>query len=230
MIEIKNIDVWGFEHAIRGMRNPFKSWELSDSEYCFGLSDDYCKFCSHWKDETKECASSKGVYAVGEKDLKLMCKLYEGGTEHRKFLRQIFVSMDIKAPLYWWKEFDTYKIGIVANSESTMHTITKEKLGLEDFSCEEIKEEYRPAFCQILNVCNEILEKAEADKAEWYSLIQMLPSSFNQTRTVTMNYENVFNILRQRGSHKLREWKVLCTTFLTTLPYVKWIVRGIKNV
>ncbi len=215
MIKVEHIEVWGWEHAIRGMRNPMNSWDKSDTVY--GLGED------RYTDMT-----------IGPNDLSLMQKLFKGGTEHRKYLRQIFVSLDITAPLYWWKEFDTYKVGTVANSCSTMHKIQAKKFVMDDFSHEHLLGEVNngsivedsPLGClrktvAMLNNCRDrYLENPT--KLLWWQMIQLLPSSYNQRRTVTMSYENVFTILRQREGHKLDEWNLLWEIF-KGLPYVKEI-------
>ena len=195
MIKVENIDVWGFEHAIRGMRNPMNSWNKSDSKNCLGK-------------EFVDCTA---------------------GTEHRKYLRQIFVSMDITAPLYWWKEFDTYKVGTVANSCSTMHKIAAKEFELDDFSHEHIEvgmssDIWLDCFYQtieILNIAREEYLKTK-NKDYWWQMIQLLPSSYNQKRTVTMNYENVVSMIHQRTGHKLDEWNDF-VDILKNLPYVKEI-------
>lgn len=205
MIQTTHIEVWGWEHAIRGMRNPLNSWDKSDTVY--GLGED------RYND-----------MVIGENDLSLMQRLFKGGTEHRKYLRQIFVSLDITAPLYWWKEFDTYKVGTVANSCSTMHKIQAKEFTLDDFSHEHLVGKSVAALKVLLDAMN--LERehylATKDKDCWWQMIQLLPTSYNQKRTVTMSYENVFTILRQRKGHKLDEWNILCETLLK-LPYVKQI-------
>ncbi len=208
MIKVESIDVWGFEHAIRGMRNPMNSWRLSDSNF-----------------------DLNGVhFSVGKMDLNLMRKLYEGGPEHRKYLRQIFVSMDITAPLYWWKEFDTYKVGTVANSCSTMHKIHAKEFELDDFSCEHLidfhgKGEFSTmgVILQDLNWSREKYLETN-NKEYWWQMIQLLPSSYNQKRTITMNYENVVTIIKQRVGHKLTEWEDFCI-ILKGLPYIKEIME-----
>lgn len=200
MIIVKNIETWGWKHAVRGMRNPLNSWHKSDSV----LSD----LGNH----------------IGEKDLDLMKRLYKAGTEHRKYLRQVFVSMDITAPLYWWKEFDTYKIGTTANSTSTMHTLVKDDLSLMDFSTDQLSDYNFEELQNIIDTINaEINDYNEThDKTHWWQAVLLLPSCFNQKRTVTMNYENVFTMLKQREGHKLDEWNVFCEQ-LKALPYVKEI-------
>lgn len=203
MIKIENIETWGFEHAIRGMRNPLNSWGKSDSFFY-----------------------ENGTHTVlGEEDLSLMHRLYKAGNEHRKYLRQIFVSMDITAPLYWWKEFDTYKVGTVANSCSTMHTIHKKEFELNDFSHEHLNSESVNRLKFLLELLNIYRESyiVSQDKQDWWQLIQLLPSSYNQRRTVTMNYENVVNIIHQRSGHKLDEWNKFVEV-LKSLPYIKEIM------
>jgi hypothetical protein len=208
MIKTDNIEVFNFRGAIRGMRNPLNSWDKSDSKYSvFNFND--CEV---------DCA-------VGNNDLVLMNKLYKAGSEHRKFARQIFVSMDITAPLYWWKEFDTYKIGTTSNSCSTMHTIHKKKFEFDDFSHEHLNE-HSMAVLEILigelNIYREAYIKTK-NKAKWWHMIQLLPTSYNQTRTITMSYENIFNIIKQRTNHKLDEWNTLVKVF-KDLPYVREIM------
>lgn len=199
MIQIGNVDVWGFEHAIRGMRNPLNSWSKSDSD-------------------TK-------LLVIGEADLDLMRRLYKAGSEHRKYLRQIFVSMDVTAPLYWWKEFDTYKVGTVSNSCSTMHTIHKKEFTLDDFSCEHLLYEWQSELSNTIAMLNQAREwyLSSKDKKWWWQMIQLLPSSYNQKRTLTMNYENVVSIIKQRSGHKLDEWNDFIAE-LKKLPYITEIM------
>ena len=202
MIKVEKIDYWGFEHAIRGMRNPFNSWDKSDSAII------------PWDESSSE---------FGKNDLGLMKRLFNAGTEHRKYLRQIMVSMDITAPLYWWKEFDTYKVGTVANSCSTMHTIHKKDFTEDDFSCEHLTENNKKWWLnETINALNKARKEylSDASKESWWQLIQMLPSSYNQKRTVTMNYENVVTIIKQRSNHRLDEWNDLIKE-LKTLPCIK---------
>lgn len=203
MITLKYADIWGFEHAVRGMRNPMNSWDKSDT---FVDSD---------------------LVLLGKKDKELMKRLIHAGTSHRKFLRQIFVSVDITAPLYWWKEFDTYKVGTVANSCSTMHKIHDKEFTLDDFSCEHLNRIGTSTLWEMIDTLNTARtlylkggsyrgEYYDAkDKEVWWQMIQLLPSSYNQKRTVTMNYENLLNIYETRRNHKLDEWKDFC----------KWIER-----
>lgn len=246
MIKVENIDVWGFEHAIRGMRNPMNSWDKSDSKngcckpsnYTEHISCDDCPY----SEIDIQC---KPYYHIGENDLDLMKRLYQAGTEHRKYLRQIFVSMDITAPLYWWKEFDTYKIGTVSNSCSTMHKIAAKEFELDDFSHEYLFPQnsiyMTPDFYNMgdpifspystltilidcLNACRQKYLETK-DKQWWWQLIQLLPSSYNQKRTITMNYENVVTIIKQRTNHKLDEWNKLVEVFKTCLPYIRDIME-----
>lgn len=225
MIKVENVKVFNFEGAIRGMRNPLDSWDKSDSHFDYPS----CDSCPH--DGKKKCSLFDCV-VIGKNDLDLMQRLYKCGTEHRKYLRQIFVTMDIVAPLYWWKEFDTYKIGTVANSCSTMHTIHKKPFTIDDFSHEHLScidigagigSPYQQLkdIIRMLNVCRELYLQTK-DKEYWWQMIQLLPSSYNQRRTVTMNYENVMNMINQREHHKLDEWVEL-VKILKELPYVKEI-------
>lgn len=212
MIKVEMINVSGFEAAIRGMRNPLNSWAKSDS------------YWTHIENpETMNEAPFQ--YFVGENDLDLMRRLFWGGSEHRKYMRQIFVSMDITAPLYWWKEMDTYKIGTTANSTSTMHTLRKRDLTLEDFSAEDMLPAAKmnlEGTIDIINLYrNEYIKTCE--KKYWYQMIKLLPTSYNQTRTVTMNYENVVNMIRQRQNHKLPEWLDFVEV-LRGLPYIEDII------
>lgn len=211
MIKVESIDTWGFEHAIRGMRNPLNSWERSDSS--FG----YEAYSGEFVPDLK----------IGANDLKLMRQLYVGGQPHRKYLRQIFAVMDITAPLYWWKEFDTYKVGTTANSCSTMHKIAAKEFTLSDFSTEHLVGKSVAALQNVLDVMN--LERehylAAKDKDCWWQLIQLLPSSYNQRRTISMTYENVMNMLDYREGHKLDEWREFCK-ILKQLPYVEVIRDG----
>lgn len=225
MIKTENIEVWGFEHAIRGMRNPMNSWEKSDSHYCdFELTEGCAKCDALAADNIGGCSSETEFYCIGENDLGLMQRLFKAETEHRKYLRQIFVSMDITAPIYWWKEYDTYKVGTVANSCSTMHKITAKEFCRDDFSTEHLDHESLVALDNTIHRLNVNRESyiALKDKDYWWQMIQLLPSSYNQKRTVTMNYENTFTIIRQRSGHKLDEWREFVKT-LKGLPYVKEI-------
>ena len=225
MIKVEKIDVWGFEHAIRGMRNPMNSWDKSDSDVAFHAVENFAsgdpmeeKYCE-WND--KYGLNIK----IGKNDLDLMKRLYKAGTEHRKYLRQIFVSMDITAPLYWWKEFDTYKVGTVANSCSTMHKIAAKEFELDDFSHEHLSVELNCLEVTIIGL-NSARERYlnTKDKNHWWEMIQLLPSSYNQKRTVTMNYENIISMIKQRSGHKLDEWRDF-VEILKQLPYIKEITE-----
>ncbi len=203
MISVINVDTWGFEHAIRGMRNPMNSWDKSDTE--FGVF-------------------TESVKRLGESDLGLMRRLYQSGPEHRKYLRQMFVSMDIKAPLYWWKEFDTYKVGTVANSCSTMHKIHSKEFTLLDFSLEHIGDHaIMQSIISELNTSRDLYNQT-GNNSHWWRMIQLLPSSYNQIRTITMNYENVVNIISQRERHKLDEWRHFVAE-LKKLPFIGLIME-----
>lgn len=225
MIRVENIEVWGFEHAIRGLRNPMNSWSKSDSHRCEWQLSDECDICGKLDaDNTGACESDRQFYCIGKNDLDLMKRLFKAGTEHRKYLRQIFVSMDIVAPLYWWKEYDTYKVGTVANSCSTMHKIAAKEFVVEDFSYEHLSDGGIDA---LSNICDELNLQRDfwldtKEKCYWWGMIQLLPESYNQRRTVTMNYENVFTIIKQRTGHKLDEWNKF-VKILKTLPYVEVI-------
>lgn len=212
MIKFENTEILGWEHAIRGCRNPMNSWALSDSHNCktYDIDCDYCK-----RDMNK-C----GKFYIGEKDLDLMKRLCNAGTDHRKFMRMIVVYVDITAPLYWWKEFDTYKVGTVANSCSTMHKIHAKEFTLDDFSYEHLfnednGEEDQEHYNLWLNhmrstiiMLNRARERylETKDKKYWWQMIQLLPASYNQKRTVMMNYEVLANIYKSRKDHKLDEW------------------------
>ena len=199
MIEIDKAVVMNFEGAIRGARNPMASWNRIDSYY----DDD-------------------GEYVLGENDLNLAKKLCKAGSDHRKFIRQILVSVDITAPLYWWKEFDTYKVATVANSTSTMHKIHSRPFEMSDFSCDRLTAGGVKALESLLEYLEDCRIKfvETKDKAYWYDIIQLLPESYNQTRTITMNYENLLNMYYARRNHKLAEWHTYCDWILT-LPYTK---------
>lgn len=213
MIKFEHSEVWGWEHAIRGMRNPMNSWEHSDTN-----------FLDYYFTGTEEAPS------IGQNDYDLMARLIKGGQPHRKFLRQIFVSADITAPLYWWKEFDTYKVGTTANSCSTMHKIQAKEFTLDDFSHEHLVGKSIAAMQQVIEVMN--LERehfiATKDKDCWWQMIQLLPSSYNQKRTVTMTYENLLNMLEYRRGHKLDEWRQFCE-WIFTLPNSHILREGIKE-
>lgn len=197
MIKIERTDVMNFENAMRGARNPLNSWARYDSSY-----------------------DEKGNFTFGENDLSLAKRLCSAGTDHRKFVRMIFVSVDVTAPLYWWKEYDTYKVGTVANSTSTMHKITSKPFELSDFSVDHMNEEGIKAMEKVIETLEELRLKfiETKDKTLWYTIIQLLPSSYNQMRTCTLNYENLVNIYYARRNHKLAEWHTYCD-WIRGLPY-----------
>ena len=217
----------GWEHAIRGMRNPKNSWEKSDSGRCHKDLVRDCVTCVHHNSGYAACAA--GGFDVGQNDFDLMTRLRNAGTDHRKFMRMITVYLDITAPLYWWKEFDTYKVGTVANSCSTMHKIAAKEFTLDDFSHEHLSDfSSHPENVQdpltilsstikTLNSCRECYIK-EKDNFFWWQMIQLLPSSYNQKRTVMLNYEVLANIYKSRRHHKLDEWHTLCDR-IESLPY-----------
>ena len=237
MIKIDKIDVYGWEAAIRGMRNPMNSWEKSDSGFGCGNDNEYfCDDCSN----SFHCTSLKTTYNIGSNDHDLMVRLRNAGTDHRKFMRMIIVYMDITAPLYWWKEFDTYKVGTVTNSCSTMHKIADDRFRIYDFSHEHLidyvknedGEEAYPSdfFIKTMETLNIIRDKylETKDKKYWWQMIQLLPSSYNQKRTVLLNYEVLANIYKSRKNHKLDEWIEFCKT-IETLPYQELITGGKNN-
>lgn len=223
MIKIEHVQTYGWEAAIRGMRNPMNSWDRSDSELCKGAAG----FEDCHVSPLGECPRSndfqEDVFCIGSNDLTLMKKLYNGGSVHRKYMRMIFVSMDITAPLYWWKEFDTYKVGTVANSCSTMHRIHSKEFTMSDFSTEHLSTVslmYLHSLIEHLNFEREVFNGDKSNKAAWWQMIQLLPSSYNQKRTVTFSYENVAEFIKWRTGHKLDEWNDLVAV-LWDLPYVK---------
>lgn len=220
MIKFEKAEVWGFQHAIRGMRNPLNSWGRSDTK--FYPYDHECE--------------------IGKNDLDLMTRLIRGGQPHRKFLRQIFVSVDITAPLYWWKEFDTYKVGTTANSCSTMHKIHDKPFEVEDFSCEHLFDftlesedssthydamKWLEATIAQLNLARHLYVNTK-NKDYWWLMIQLLPTSYNQKRTVTMTYENLLNMYEYRKGHKLDEWRQFCD-WIFTLPHSSVLREGVTN-
>lgn len=233
MLKIENAEVFGWEHAIRGMRNPKNSWEKSDSHIID--CDGECSSCDAYELASDDyCMLPLGEnIVIGPNDQKLMVKLSKAGTDHRKFMRMITVYLDITAPLYWWKEFDTYKVGTVANSCSTMHKIAAKEFTLGDFSCEHlISNEAIPgrvysakgmmeATVDNLNMFRKLYLETQ-DKKYWWQLIQLLPSSYNQRRTIMLNYEVLANIYKSRRNHKLDEWHTLCD-WIETLPYSELI-------
>ena len=216
MLKIENFEVLGWEHVIRGMRNPMNSWEKSDSR---------------WEPQFDTVQGPvAGEFVIGPNDYTLMKNLRNSGTDHRKFMRMITVYLDITAPLYWWKEFDTYKVGTVANSCSTMHKIHAKDFTLEDFSCEHLTAESitfgLEPIIDILNKNRELYLQwkniDEEKKTLWWQMIQLLPTSYNQKRTVMLNYEVLANIYKSRRNHKLDEWHTLCD-WIEELPYSELI-------
>lgn len=215
MIKIENTDVYGWEAAIRGMRNPMNSWDKSDTIYgtYYGKDENGCE------------VFTKDGLTIGENDLTLMKKLSAAGNDHAKFLRMINVTMDITAPLYWWKEYDQYKVGTTTNSCSTMHKIQDREFTLDDFSIENLYEDViQNPFNKIIDCLNFFREiyLLNKDKDDWWQMIQLLPSSYNQKRTVQLNYAVLKNMYFARCNHKLDEWHTFCDTILT-FPYFKEI-------
>lgn len=203
MIQVERVSVMNMENAIRGARNPMNSWARMDSGY-----------------------DENGNFVLGTNDLDLAKRLARAGSDHRKFLRQIFVSVDITAPLYWWKEFDTYKVGTVANSCSTMHRIHAKAFARDDFSHDRLDEGGLAALDALIAYLEAERQKFVADKTDrqsWHNIIQLLPTSYNQMRTVSLNYENLINIYYARRNHKLAEWHTLCDWILT-LPYARDLI------
>lgn len=255
MIKIENVETMGWEHAIRGMRNPMNSWEKSDSEFCHGASET-CKTCPDRPcNDYTPCGCAREsigkTYVVGPNDLALMKQLVKAGTDHRKFMRMITVYVDITAPLYWWKEFDTYKVGTVANSCSTMHKIADKEFTLDDFSHEHLRSGWSekdkngefiippgPIEClentviMLNRVRDSYLETCKKGSSSiglsvkdiWWQMIQLLPSSYNQKRTVMLNYEVLANIYNARKNHRLDEWVKLCK-WIEGLPYHDLIIK-----
>ena len=258
MLKIEKTEVVGFEAAIRGMRNPKNSWEKSDSKYCseydYPPIEGSCKYCPYDNICNKSETAMQQMYLVENNDLTLMTTLRNAGTDHRKFMRMITVYLDITAPLYWWKEFDTYKVGTVANSCSTMHKIADKEFTLADFSCEHLdREPYHRNWIESVIVDEDItsphkvwmtpfdilrctIEMLNAyrenyletkDKQDWWQMIQLLPSSYNQRRTVMLNYEVLANIYKSRRNHKLDEWHTFCD-WIESLPYSE-LITGEKK-
>ena len=220
MIKIEDVEVMGMRKAIKGMRNAMNSWEKRDSSLLF-CHEIICALCPYESLDSIEC-DNKSHFIIGEADMKLCKNLIKAGSPDRKFLRMIHVQADVTAPLYWWKEYDTYKVGTVANSCSTMHTIHKRDLTLDDFSYEHLI----PVALDCLNETIKTINTARQFvvdmklKEDWWQMIQLLPSSFNQMRTIDLNYENLLSIYRQRKGHKLDEWREFCK-WIETLPYMK---------
>ena len=236
MIKIENFEVTGWDHVIRGMRNPMNSWDKSDSGICKGGDDGIgCENCvdcgcDHSYDQS---------WQLGKADHELMMKLAKAGSVHGKFRRMITVYMDIVAPLYWWKEFDTYKVGTVANSCSTMHKIHAKEFTLEDFSCEHLLWSYNNMsdedipvkvmenLIYVLNHYRSVFLDTK-DKTHWWQMIQLLPSSYNQKRTVMLNYEVLSNIYQYRREHKLDEWREFCQ-WIEQLPYSEIVTCNVRE-
>ena len=208
MIKIENVEVVGFAAAIRGMRNPMNSWSKSDSCFC----------------PNEPCCEGNCSMMIGPNDLDLMKRLRNAGTDHRKFMRMIAVYIDVTAPLYWWKEFDTYKVGTVANSCSTMHKIAEKEFTLEDFSCEHLTPWNETVLANLIVELNANRDRylQTKEKEDWWQMIQLLPSSYNQKRTVMLNYEVLANMYKSRKDHKLDEWRNFCS-WIKTLPYSELI-------
>lgn len=250
MLKIENAEVLGWEHAIRGMRNPKNSWEKSDSGRCLTHGPTHCSDCAYVHSGCNASETDLDTRCIiGPNDKQLMTTLRNAGTDHRKFMRMITVYLDITAPLYWWKEFDTYKVGTVANSCSTMHKIAAKEFTLDDFSHEHLVDDLdvrieiggtdhrdtgpMEVLGMTIDVLNHYREKyLVATKTEeytglpakdiWWQMIQLLPSSYNQKRTVMLNYEVLANIYKSRRHHKLDEWHTLCD-WIESLPYSKLI-------
>lgn len=212
MITIEKGEISGVKAAVRGMRNPMNSWDLSDSVFYAYTGPD------------------SQNYILGEKDLDLMKRLIKAGPDHRKFLRMITITMDITAPLYWWKEFDTYKVGTVANSCSTMHKIHAKEFTIDDFSHEHLYPNHISALKEWIWMMNSAREEylETKEKEDWWQMIQLLPSSYNQKRTVSMNYEVLLHIYLSRFGHKLDEWNIFCQ-WIEDLPYFKDILSAVKG-
>ena len=218
MIKIENFEVMGWDHVIRGMRNPMNSWDKSDSGICKGGEDGIgCENCAV---EIPCTHSYDHSWQLGKADHELMMKLAKAGSVHGKFRRMIAVYADITAPLYWWKEFDTYKVGTVANSCSTMHKIHAKEFVLDDFSHEHLIGFWETPLRETIEMLNKTREMflESKDKELWYRMIQLLPSSYNQKRTVMLNYEVLSGIYIYRKNHKLEEWREFCQ-WIEQLPY-----------
>lgn len=219
-MKFENTEVWGFEHALRGMRNPLESWKKSDSEWHIAIPDNY--------------------YEIGKNDLELAQRLIKDGEPHRKFLRQIFISVDITAPLYWWKEFDTYKVGTTANSTSTMHKLASTPITKECFEMDDAIQEvhtdltfygvdFYSMWKSLIDFCENLRQRYNEtkDKRYWKELIRLLPESWLQKRTITMNYENILNMVKYRQNHKLTEWSKSFMDWIKNLPYSQELILSI---
>jgi len=227
MIKIEETETYGWEAAIRGMRNPMNSWDKSDSGICY--KEVACHSCNENRNNCAYNLEHDG-FVIGDNDLDLMHRLCAAGSDHRKFMRMIAVSCDITAPLYWWKEFDTYKVGTVANSCSTMHKIHDKEFTIEDFSHEHLQEPMLEILKHTIHGLNDSREAYlnSKDKLMWWQMIQLLPSSYNQKRTVMLNYEVLSNIYKSRKNHKLDEWHDFCD-WIKTLPYSELIIDKKKR-
>ena len=242
-MKFKNTEVWGFKHALRGMRNPMNSWDKSDTEFSEAIDN-----IEYYPSPGVILTMTTNPLKIGENDMKLCKKLIAGGTEHRKFLRQIFVSVDITAPLFWWKEFDTYKVGTVANSTSTMHKLATTPITLDCFEIDDLNEDIGivsathydvKQLTESLILSLEELRKqylTTQDKRYWKELIRWLPEGWLQTRTVTLNYENLLTIYRQRKNHKLNEWSGKDNNklenfigWMLDLPYMKEFIDAVES-
>lgn len=241
MIKFENTEVVGWESAIRGMRNPMNSWEKSDSGYCFTHGPEHCSDCAYVDNGCNASEADINTrYIIGNNDLNLMTRLRNAGTDHRKFMRMITVYVDITAPLYWWKEFDTYKVGTVANSCSTMHKIADKEFTMDDFSHEHLEGRALNTLEDVVDELNywrdyylaikkqNVVGADKKSKELWWQMIQLLPSSYNQRRTVMLNYEVLANIYKSRKNHKLDEWRMFCDWILT-LPYGSLLKEGVGN-
>ena len=236
MIKFENTEVMNFEAALRGMRNPLNSWDKSDTGWIDDDDFEVDNFIAEaWKEQVDGLLHR--VKVIGENDMALAKKLIAAGSDHRKFLRQIFVSVDITAPLYWWKEFDTYTVGTTRNSCSTMHKIHSKPIELSDFSIDDFEVEevydfdstlFSGLFSNVIADCEMLRQKflATKDRRYWRALIQLLPESYNQKRTVTMTYENLRNMYHARRGHKLDEWRVGFMEWIDTLPYADELIKS----
>lgn len=224
MIAFDNTETSGWKAAFRGMRNPMNSWAKSDSYFCIARNCDRCET------EYRECAKYNCAAHIGADDLKLAKRLRSAGPDHRKYLRMIVVTVDITAPLYWWKEFDTYKVGTVSNSCSTMHKIATKEFVMDDFSTDHMEitsKHYIGELIGYLNYCRNRYNETK-DKIYWWQLIQFLPTSYNQRRTVQMSYENLIAMYSARKAHKLDEWRWFCD-WIKTLPYAEDLIIGFEG-
>lgn len=221
MINFEYTNIFNFENAFRGLRNPLNSWDRSHNKYCLPNMCYNCLKCNC--DDNDEINWTP--YQICDEDLDLAVRLIHGGSEHRKFLRQIFVSVDITAPLYWWKQFDTYKIGTVSNSCSTMHKIHAKQFCTDDFSYEDMTKGGLKTLSYIIESLNQArrIYLENKNKKYWFDMIKLLPECYNQKRTITMNYENILTICKQRKGHKLKEWEDFIK-WAETLPYAKYFI------